>query len=525
MKSAMHGYRRLLLFVSYSLVGGFILSCGGSRSLYSPDIKDLEFWPLPESVNSVYDDYAPVFAPSGDGLVFTSNRPPVPGADMRDDIYIARYAGGVWQEAAHAIESLPGADNRGAASYDELHGIVYFGQCYRPDGVGDCDLYAASVEGNRWSDVRNLGPVVNSLEWDAHPFVTPDGSQLYFASERLGGFGGSDLYVCYRQPDGTWGKPVNLGKTVNSGGDEKSPFYSPAKKKLYFASDGHDGMGGFDIFVSKKTVTGWSKPVNVGAPVNSDADDIFFAQNVSGDTSFVASNRPGGRGGFDIYAAIRKAPPPPKEPPPVTRLQLSVLNEFTRAPVVSTLIIYDENDTRAEEQTNADGVYVREVRNGASYRVTALAPGFNSRKVEISIPADTSGLLQREILLTPVREKERVIYKFFVEFDFDRFRIRPEEQRHLDSVVQLLMKYPNSSVIVAGHTDSVGSVGYNLTLSYNRAKRVSAYVKEFLSENGIALENPLEIRAYGESQPIAPNSTEEGRQRNRRVEILIVRNE
>jgi outer membrane protein OmpA-like peptidoglycan-associated protein len=278
--------------------------------------------------------------------------------------------------------------------------------------------------------------------------------------------------------------------------------------------------------------------VNVGRPINSPDDDIFFAATHSRDTMMVASDRGGTLGGFDIFEIIREPepPPPPRTEPLI--VQVTVRNAFTREPVDAVVTIAAATTDREEEDTASgavpdeltrragkDGTVRQEIAPLREYTVSATHPGFLNAADTFFYPKGEHGLRERQLLLTPFTEEEQRIYAFTVEFDFDFFNIRPEERKHLDSVVVLLTQFPVSTVVVSGHTDSVGNDAYNMALGYNRAREVSEYVARYLAERSVRLRKPIEVRTYGESQPVAPNETEEGRQRNRRVEIALIRHE
>lgn len=482
--------------------------------------------PGPE-INSTEDDYAPAFTPDGARLYFTSKRPVRGSSDGHDRLFSSVPGAGTWTPA----ESVPGAQaadaSAGSAAPQSGGERVYFVKCYEADGQGDCDLYEAAIENGRWVNTRNLGAGINGPDWDSHPSATADGSTLYFASERRGGVGQSDIWCTRKNPDGTWSAPVNLGEVVNTTGDEKTPAISADGTTLYFASNKHEGYGGYDLFRTERRGSAWSAPVNLGRPVNSDDDDLFYTTTASGDTVLFASDRDGGAGGFDLYAMVRRIAPPPPPPPVVEPLvvRYTVKNAFTLAPVAATITMTGDGGMEKRMDADREGRASSEIEGGREYSVTASARGYISEVESFLYPAGVTGTKDRTLILTPVSEEEKKIYAFVVEFDFNYSNIRPEERVHLDSAAALLTQFPNSTVIASGHTDSVGTLGYNLTLGYNRAKEVGTYVERYLIDKLVKLRRPIETRTYGEEQPIAPNSTEEGRQRNRRVEIAIVRHE
>jgi outer membrane protein OmpA-like peptidoglycan-associated protein len=513
---------RLLFPVALLLIAA---GCGGPIHLEKATGREYTLRHPGASVNSPTDDFAPQLSPDGATLFLTSKRVTPVEDNEYDKLFIARRGEDGWSNAERLNTGQRGELREGSVCFDADRGELYFAQCYRPDGLGECDIYRASYDSTGWHGARNLGPPVNSVEWDCHPSVSRDGSALYFASERHGGHGGSDVWVASRRGDGSWGAPVNLGETVNTPGDEKTPFIAEDGVTLYFASNEYPGYGGYDIFKTVRGAKGWSAPVNVGRPINSTEDDLFFVATVSRDTMMVTSNRAGSLGGFDVFEIIREPepPPPPKAEPLI--VQVTVRNAFTLKPLDAIVTFTEAGGEELTHRAGADGMVRQEIAPLREIAVTASHPGFLSAAETFFYPANETGLRERQMLLTPYSEDEKKIYAFTVEFDFDFFNIRPEEEKHLDSAAVLLTQFPNSTVIVSGHTDSLGTDAYNLTLGYNRAREVSEYVARYLLEHQVRLQRPVEVRTYGESQPVASNETEEGRQRNRRVEIAIVRHE
>ena len=511
-----------------------LLALPSCTSLYETggDLRaDWSAGPVTEA-NSGADELAPL--PASQGLYFTSNRE-MDNEEM-DRLYLLPHDAASRSDVRRVNTGHDGI-KAGAMAFLPGASSVLFVECYREDGTGDCDLVEGrlSDDGFAITDSRVLAGGVNDVEWDHHPSLSGDGRTLVFSSERYGGRGGSDLWMSTRDGEG-WTPAVNLGERINTSGNEITPFLSPDGETLYFSSDTHAGRGGFDIFVSRLAAGKWSEPEPLGLPFNSSDDDLFFSGSLEGMTAYFASNRPGGRGGFDIYRADRKVAPPPPPPPPKEKplvLRVRAKNAYTMKDIPAFVGI----TLHASEQLLAEGRGTAETRCDLSavYSITGEMPGFLSalETVRFADAAEATKLshdegermvIEHNLLLVPVTEDERKIYAFTVEFDFNLFNIRPEEERKLDSVVVLLSEYPNSTVVFSGHTDSVGTVIYNIKLGYNRAKEVSAYVSDWLGNKGVKLRNPVEVRTYGEAEPVASNSTDEGRQRNRRVEIAIVRN-
>lgn len=265
-------------------------------------------------VNSPDDEYLPTLTADGKTLIFTRyNRP-----YMAEDFYQSRLAGSQWGKAVRMAQPLNSDENEGAGCISQDGRILYFTACNRPDGLGRCDLYISYRKNGGWSTPQNLGPGVNSKAWESQPCLSIDGQTLYFVSNRDGGYGGMDIYQT-RLVEGRWTAPENLGPTINTQGDEKSPFVSFDDEKLYFASDGHIGMGGLDLFVcTRNDGGGWSTPENLGYPINTLGDESSLIVSPDGTTAIFSSDKFGGQGGLDLYSfalpeAVRPQPVEYKE--------------------------------------------------------------------------------------------------------------------------------------------------------------------------------------------------------------------
>ncbi len=504
--------------------------CAGPRAALLEISDRYDISPVANS-NTDADELAPCAIPSG--LYFASNKEV--GDEEEHRLYFLP------NNASSFSEIIPVRVEGGAARSGAMviaGDVVYFGQCYRSDGHGDCDVLTGSLGGDDGisiSNVRSLPLPLNDIEWDHHPAVSPDGKLFVFASERLRGLGASDLYMSTLGTDG-WSAPVLMSEKINTSHNEMTPSFSADGRTLYFASDGRSGFGGFDLYASELVKDAWTQPKLLPAPFNSEDDDLFLFGGPGEDISYVASDREGGEGGFDLYRIKKIAPPPPPPPPPEKRpliLRVVAENSFTKERIPAAIVISDAADDR--QIGEGRGTAEAPIEGLSNCSITASHPGFMSAFVDVTLDSrggEYSGavregprdVVQRVISLTPVSEEERKIYAFTVEFDFDLFNIRPEEQRKLDSAAVLLELYPNSTVVISGHTDSLGTDSYNIKLGYNRATEVSRYVATYLRGKHVNLRNPMEIRTYGETMHIATNTTEEGRQRNRRVEIAIIRN-
>ncbi|MBQ0015357.1 MAG: PD40 domain-containing protein, partial [Bacteroidales bacterium] len=260
---------------------------------------------LGNAINSPDDEYLPALTVDGKTLIFTrrfpANDQTVHTAPFEEDFYISSLNGGSWSKAVRMAEPVNSHDNEGAQCISQDGRIMFFTACGRRDGEGRCDLYMCTRKGNKWSKPRNLGPDVNTPAWESQPSFAIDGRTVYFASNRKGGYGGNDIWKT-TFTDGRWSRPENLGPLINTPGNEVSPFIHYNNHTLYFASDGHIGMGGADIFKAEMDENGqWQKPVNLGYPINTERDESGLIVAADGKTAYFSSEREGGYGKQDIY--------------------------------------------------------------------------------------------------------------------------------------------------------------------------------------------------------------------------------
>lgn len=459
---------------------------------------------LGSNVNSSDNDFGPVITGTGRVLFFTSDR------DGSQDIFTSVSSATGWSAPA-SVGPMLNTDNQegGLAVTADGHWMIFTG-CDREDGFGDCDLFIAEYLGGIWRNVENLGQIVNGPRWDSQPTVSADGLMLVFASERDGGFGGTDLWLTTRTLGGKWNTPVNLGPNVNTDGDEMSPAIAADNKTLYFASNGLPGAGGFDIYTTKNTGSGWAAAQNLGAPVNTEYDDCFFSLQLGTDNIFFASDRSGGAGKLDLHMGV-----PNPLPPGAVRTVVGLVSDGkTKTPVGATLTV---RDIRTNEIINSfrsddvDGSYVVVLQPGKTYVITAEAPDYLFYSDRFDVPADVSNKpVRKDIFMT------RDIVRLLVFFEFDKADLQEESYVDLDRAAQWMRDNPAVEVEIAGHTDSVGARDYNRHLSQDRANSV----KEYLARKGVPSGRLIAI-GYGMDQPTATNDTDEGRALNRRVEFRV----
>ncbi|HEU4472292.1 MAG TPA: flagellar motor protein MotB, partial [Flavisolibacter sp.] len=253
---------------------------------------------LGEGINTAESEYFPSLPIAGSEIIFTRR---ING--FNEDFFGALKNGEAWSRAVRLTGSINTAQNEGAQNISQDGNWLVFTGCNREGGYGSCDLYISYVTNSGWSEALNLGGTVNSDQWDSQPCLSPDKRDLYFASTRPGGFGGSDLYVSHLLANGRWSEPENLGPSVNTAADEFCPFIHADNQTLYFTSNGLPGYGDQDIYLVRKSSEGkWETPQNLGYPVNTTSQEGTLFIAADGKTAYYASDRSEGKGGLDIYS-------------------------------------------------------------------------------------------------------------------------------------------------------------------------------------------------------------------------------
>jgi OmpA-OmpF porin, OOP family len=471
-------------------------------------------------VNGISENYLPSSDPTGKRVYFTSTRKggisaeDKNDADGDEDIYYVDKVDGEWQSPVLLPEPINSKKNDGAPSISADGQTMFMTLCYRDGGVGSCDIYVSYLEGNQWSEPQNLGNVVNSEKWDAQPSVSADGNRLFFVSERVGGYGGNDIYMTEKTIFGEWGVPQNLGSIINTPFSEVSPFISPDGKTLYFASTGHPGYGDSDIFRSIYQDGRWSVPVNLGRPINTANRDSYFTIGGSGEVGFMASTREN-----DLLNLYEVRIPESMRPQPTMIVKGKVSNFRSQAPLSAWILVEDleTKELIATSKSNSKtGEYLVVLPAGRNYSVSATNEGYFFYSNNFDLPADAKYQeIKRDIALKPIEKGTRVVLNNIF-FETGKSALKPESYIELNKVVNLLQSNPGMQIEIGGHTDNVGSEATNLALSHARAKSVMDY----LVMAGIKI-GRLQAKGYGETQPVAANSTAAGRKQNRRVEFVV----
>ena len=464
-----------------------------------------------DGVNTEESEYFPSITIDGKELVFTRRV-----NNANEDFYYSERRLGEWDIAKPMPGNINTPENEGAQNISQDGQWLVFTGCNRPDGFGSCDLYISYLTPNGWSEAINLGGRINSDQWESQPCLSPDKKDLYFASRRFGGYGGSDIYVSHLQPNGKWGEPENLGPSVNTPGDEQCPFIHADNQTLYFTSNYWPGYGDDDLFYTRKGPNGvWSNPVNLGYPINTINREGTLFITADGKTAYYSSDKSDSRGGLDIYSFELREDIRPRK---TLWVKGQVFDKKTTKGLPSTVELIDlsSKELISKIQTDELGNYLVTLPIGKDYAFNVSRQGylFYSGNFLLSQHSPDS-TYEKNIALQPIEINASVVLNNIF-FDVNKFDLKPESQVELDKLVQLLNDNPTLKVEISGHTDNVGKPADNLVLSDNRAKAVVNY----LISKGIATQR-LTFKGYGETVPVADNKTEEGRALNRRTEMKV----
>ncbi len=467
---------------------------------------------LGDSVNSPVSEYFPALTIDGKRLIFTRR---VRG--LNEDFYESDRKDTSWTLARPLEGNINTNYNEGAQSISQDGQWLIFTGCNFPEGFGNCDLYISYNTPEGWSVPENMGSKINTEAWESAPSLSPDKRDLYFASNRPGGYGGSDIYVSHRLPNGRWSEPENLGPEINTVGDERSPFIHADNQTLYFTSNGHLGYGGDDLFMSRKGAKGkWGTAKNLGYPINTIENEGSLFITADGTTAYYASDRSDTRGNLDIYTFEIRS-----DVRPIRTLWVKgkVFDKKTKNGLPSAVELTDltTREIASKVQTDETGNYLITLPVGHDYAFNVNRKGylFFSGNFPLSekTPDSTYNI---DIPLQPLEANATIVLRNIF-FDINKYELRPESQVELDNVVKLLKDNPTLKIQINGHTDNVGKPADNLSLSDNRAKAVVQYI----TSKGIDA-GRLSSQGFGATQPVADNTTEEGRAQNRRTELKVV---
>lgn len=469
---------------------------------------------LGDAINSTSLEYFPSFTIDGSKMIFTRR------VNNDEDFFESNFNNGTWSKAEPLAGKINTNLNEGAQNISQDGEWLIFTGCNYPEGAGSCDLYIAyKTKNGGWTEAENMGPAINTEFWESSPSLSPDKRHLYFSSSRPDGYGGKDIWMSTRQSNGKWGQPKNLGPTVNTKADEGCPFIHADNQTLYFNSNGHEGYGLTDLFLSRrKADDSWGDAVNLGYPINTIDDEGSLIVSSDGKIAYFASDGMDTKGGLDLYTFnLREDIQADK----TLWVKGKVFDKKTNAGLPSSVELTDINTRKlvSKLQTDEDGNYLVTLPVGKDYAFNVNRKGYLFYSDNFSMKANhPDSSLTVNIPLQPIEAGAMVVLKNIF-FDSKQWGLKEESKTELDQLIALMTENPQLRILISGHTDNVGTAADNLVLSNNRAKAVIGY----LQQNGIDVKR-LSAKGFGATKPVADNATESGKAQNRRTELSIVSN-
>jgi flagellar motor protein MotB len=472
-------------------------------------------------INTTDDEYWPSITADGQTLMFTRQTKYVEKNSLfissQEDFYISYFSDNTWSKSFNAGAPLNTPQNEGAQTLSSNGSYMFFTACDRPGGLGSCDIYfSANIEG-KWSEPSNLRSPVNTPYWESQPSISADGRTLFFSSSRPGGSGGKDIWFSRLNDKNLWTIPVNMGKSINTEGDEMSPFIHFDGRSLYFASDGRVGMGGFDIYMTRmKDDTTWTEPQNLGYPINTVNDEMGLVIESGGQKAYFSSIRDKLNGKdiffFNLYESAR--------PNPVSYMKGKVYDKETGKLLKANyeLINLTTGKVIIKSSTDGTGNFLVCLPSGYNYGINVSKAGylFYSENFMFEGRHTVVEPYNKKIFLNPVKVGEKMQLSN-VFYEIGSWQLRNESISELDNLANLLWDNKNIIIEIGGYTDSTGLADSNLVLSEKRALSVVSY----LINKGISAER-LKYKGYGNTSPIGNNETVGGRKLNRRTEAKII---
>lgn len=511
---------------------------------------------LGNTVNSNYPDYSPLISADESMMIFTSRRPDTQGGgrdpgdqQFFEDIYITYNIDGKWQVPKNMGKPLNTTNNDATVglSPDGQQLFIFIGK------QNGGDIFMCELKGEEWSkpDDGSLKKYINTDFHESSASFSFDGKTMYFVSDREDiGFGKHDIYYSqWDEEKERWGEPKNIGSTINTEYEEEGVLMHPDGRTMYFSSQGHNSMGGYDIFKSEKDDNGnWGIPINLGYPINTPDDDVFFVINASGKRGYYSSAQDGGFGSYDIYVITFLGSEKPlvqsnednliasiaspisetviEESVEIKTTRLTILkgtitDGFTGKPLSATIEIVDNEKNQIisiSSSNSATGKYLVSLPSGKNYGIAVKADDYLFHSENFNIPAATNYQeIVKDIQLMKMKIGSSVILKN-VFFDYAKATLRPESYPELDRLYKLLVDFPSANIKVTGHTDSRGSITTNTRLSNDRAQAVVQYMIDKAIDS-----KRLQFEGMAAQKQIVTNAkTEDQHQQNRRVEFEII---
>ena len=471
-----------------------------------------------DAVNSKAPDYGPTLGGNDSLMIFSSKRKRrgITGR-IDEDLYTSRKDGYSWADAVPLPKHINSTNNEGSACLSKDGKTIVFARCECATCHGNCDLFTATLgKDGKWSAPKSLGAAVNSPAWDSQPTLSQNEDTLYFASDRLGGFGLSDIYYSRKLRNGEWSAAENAGPIVNTRENEVSPFYHPLYHVLYFSSRGQLlNFGDFDIYKTYRVGGHWQEPKNIGPLVNGKGSEYYFTIDRESKNLYYARSETQDLNNLDLYSF-----PLPMEAQPLatTHVEGTLMDSVSSRPLKGIVSIIDTDNgiEVASKFLRDDGSFDFDLIEGSHYALLIQSPDFFSVEKQFALKGDTV----MSLLTNSINYKLPLIFKN-IEFEQGKSAILTAMQPTLDRIAVFLVDHPTFRLSVTGHTDSKGDAEVNEKLSQDRAEAIRKYIER----KGKLKPNRIENFGYGSTRPLKDEVTEEDAKVNRRVEFKLMKPE
>ncbi len=472
---------------------------------------------LSDSVNTLNDEYLPTISIDASELIFTKAYRNSLNEMTEDFFYTQKKDDGTFKEAVFLEGPFNTSLNEGAICMTADGKTIYFTACGRADSYGSCDIYKSDLVNNRWTTPENLGEQINGKSWESQPSISPDGKRLYFVSNRDGGFGNRDIWFSVKDKYGEWSYPSNCGSNVNTTSDEMSPFIHWDNTHFYFASKGHPGIGGYDIFKSEHLTEDkrFTKPINLQFPINTPLDDNGLVIEQNGKSAYYISEQiRDSLLNHDIFSVELM---PEFRSDIMHYLFANVIDNTSEKSIDANIEIKRLSDlsTVYKSQTKY-GHFFACLDAKEDYAVFIEKNGYLYFSEYLEQPEEESKKWEETFKLKPLEVGSIVLLKNMF-FKFDSEELIATSKPEISRISDLLQTNKNIKIAIVGHTDDLGNDAYNIALSKNRANKI----KLALENLGISPERITTI-GEGENKPLVPNTSEENRAKNRRTELKIL---
>lgn len=522
---------------TFKKVKNVLHNCYSGREIIKNPVK-IEVNNLGKQINSKFSDHSPVISADESVIIFTSNRTggldttASENGEYTEDIYIAYNKEGQWQKPQNMGKRI-NTDSHEATIGLSPDGEMLF--IYRAEERSHGNIYVSYLSGDRWSspELLEAGSISTRKSRETHASLSADGNSIYFTSNRKGGYGGLDIYIVRKLPNGLWSMPQNLGPAINTEFDEEGPYIHPDGVTLFFSSRGHHSMGGFDIFSSEfDTETGtWMKPKNIGYPINTTDDDVFYVLTPDGKRAYYSSIKTDGYGGSDLFM-IDLADAEEKQISVVTGF-IASCGETIPHVVINVTDNYTDETIGIYRPNSKSGKYLFILKRGVDYSVDYIMNDSIVKQKILRLDATSPSKIKIDSIKLECPEKdERIFYngKYYdsqiavrdILFRVGKAKIT--ENDDLNKIADYLIENPQAVIEICAYADATGSESGNKRLTKKRARAV----KKYLVDRG-ANRDQIEDNGYGEQNPIAKNKNEdgswnrEGLRYNRRIEFRMIK--